>query len=223
MLTDELAKLWQDLAKRPLWRRPYTGKYIKLALKTRLTFIDPRRVKVMVPSGKVNYCQECTANCCVGKSSTVMLRLQDIAKLIDCKQDGLITFDMPTFTQEEQDERPALWRNLQGMGLKTFPIIKQTPYHACMALSEDGQCKLYPHWPTSCARFPYSLHADDRVIFYSPRCSSYRVDKASIASARHMQEAAVDAYNARIRDIIMLEYVPEELRRLGLMGFIRQG
>lgn len=215
-----LRALWADLNKGPLWRRPYTGLYIKLWRQYRLRLLSPKNVKLLIPRGKINYCHECCDNCCLGIHSTVGLHLQDIAMLLDHGRQEYISQEKPQFSKEVLESRPALERNQRSVMWQAFPVMKQTKFHACAALGVDGLCQLYPHWPLSCARFPYSLHADDRRIFFSPRCPSYLLDEAKGARAQLMIEAAVEAYNAEIKDIIMLHYIPEELRKLGLLEYI---
>ncbi len=216
-----LNELWADLSRRPLWRRPYTWLYIKLMTKYRLKLLSPKDVKILVPRGKVNYCHECCDNCCLGKHSAVLLHLQDIAMLLDKGHESYISQEKPTFAKEVLNERPALERNQRSVYWRVFPIIKQNKFHACSALGVDGLCKLYPNWPLSCARFPYSLHADDKRIFFSPRCPSYLLDEVRGARAAVMIKAAVEAYNAQIKDIILLHYVPEKLSELGLMKYLK--
>lgn len=218
---EQLNQLWRDLSARPLWRRPYTWKYIKLAYRMRLSLIKPHKVKLMLPRGKVNHCSECLDNCCIGKSSTVLLRLADIATLMDIGRTDLISHNKPCFSKDEQSERPALERNLRTKAWHDFPILKQTAYHACMALGDDGLCQLYPHWPLSCARFPYALHADDKVVFFSPRCPSYLVDASRLPHGQQMVKAACEAYNAQIKDAIMLAYIPEKLEALGVLDYLK--
>ncbi len=215
-----LDELWQDLSHHGLWRRPYTWKYIKLLTHYRLRLLAPHEVKILIPRGKVNYCHECCDNCCLGKHSAVLLHLQDIALLLDHDNEHYISQKKPTFAKEVLLERPALERNQRSIYWRVFPIIKQNKFHACSALGVDGLCKLYPHWPLSCARFPYSLHADDRRIFFSPRCPSYLLDEVRGARASLMAKAAVDAYNAAIKDIILLHYLPEKLADLGLLQYL---
>lgn len=216
----QLQALWNDISKRGLWKPPYTGLYIKLWRKYRLKLLSPKGVKLLIPRGKINYCHECCDNCCLGTHSTVQLHLQDIAMLLDHGNERFITQEKPSFTKEELSDRPALERNQRSIFWQVFPVMKQTKFHACAALGVDGLCQLYPHWPLSCARFPYSLHADDRRIFFSPRCPSYLLDEAKGARAQLMINAAVEAYNAEIKDIILLHYVPEELEKLGLLNYL---
>jgi Fe-S-cluster containining protein len=217
----DLEALWFDLARRPLWRRPYTWRYLKLAARMRLSEIAHRRVTVWVPVGKVNACSECTDNCCIGARSTVSLHLRDIASLIDRGRNDLIVHERPVFKPEEIASNPALHRTLRSTQWRMFPVLRQNSFHACAALGVDGRCELHPAWPLSCARFPYSLHADDQLIFYSPRCSSFKVDAAWQPAAEGMAHAAVDAFNWQIRDRVLLSYVPDELRRLGLMDYLK--
>jgi Fe-S-cluster containining protein len=183
--------------------------------------LSPARARVLAPVGKLNDCASCTDNCCIGKHSTVQLRLRDIATLIDIGRSDLLTHDKPTFTPEELRKRPALGRQVSSTGWQVFPVLKQNRFHACLALTDLGRCALFPHWPLSCARFPYALHADKVEVFYSRRCESFwvRGDKAALAQA--MVVAAVAAYNERIKDFVILAYARERLVDLGLARHLR--
>jgi Fe-S-cluster containining protein len=149
----------------------------------------------------------------------VLLRLKDIATLIDLGRTDLISVDKPRFSEQEQLARPALRRHLASDAWRIFPVLKQDRMGACAALTRSGGCSLYPHWPLSCARFPYSLHADDREVFYSPRCRSYWIRGDAGAKVRAMVAAAVDSYNERVKDAVLLSYVPERVASLGVTGF----
>ncbi len=215
-----LGELWAEVARKPLWAPPNFWRYLKLRYNARLTLIDPARVKVLAPAGKVNDCSACTDNCCIGKHSTVQLRLCDIATLVDIGRTDLITHDKPTFSTEELAARPALALQVASEGWRTFPVLKQNRFHACLALTDEGRCALYPRWPTSCARFPYALHADAAQIFYSPRCDSFWIRPDARAAAQAMVVAAVAAYNERVKDYVLLAYARERLAGLGLTTYL---
>ncbi len=211
-----LDDLWAEVTARPLWSHGFV-RYLRLRRATRLTLLDASRVRVLAPAGKINDCSSCTDICCIGPRSTVLLRFRDIATLIDLGRDNLMTTKKPRFSEDEQEARPALRRHLASDAWRIFPVLRQTAAGACAALSLGGQCSLHPHWPLSCARFPYALHADDREVFYSPRCDSYWVRPDATPRVRAMARAAVDSYNHRIKDTVLLEYARSRLEDLGLL------
>jgi Fe-S-cluster containining protein len=215
-----LDALWAEVTSKPLWSKPNFWRYLRLRRTMRLKLLDPNRVQILAPAGKINDCSTCTDICCIGPSSTVLLRLKDIATLVDLGRDDLMTRDKPRFSEDEQDARPALQRHVASDAWRIFPVLRQTGMGACAALSLGGQCSLYPNWPLSCARFPYALHADDGEIFYSPRCDSYWVRPDATPRVRAMAVAAVDSYNQRIKDAVLLEYARPQLDQLGLTRFL---
>ena len=160
---EALDKLWQEVSSKPLYAPRTFSKYLKLRWKMSLRQVDAKQVEVIAPLGKVNDCSSCTDICCVGPHSTVSLRLQDIAALIDLGRDDLITMEKPDFPEHTRAKRSALRKTLASTGWRTFPVLKKDSMGACAALGRDGQCGLFPHWPLSCARFPYSLHSNCRV------------------------------------------------------------
>ena len=215
-----LAALWREVAARPLWAPPHFWRYLGLRRRMHLRLLAVEQLPVVAPVGKVNDCSSCLDICCVGPAATVLLRLTDIARLIDIGRTELIVQQRPTFSRAAQQRRPALRRQLASRSWAKFPVLKQDSMGACAALGRDGRCGLYPHWPLACARFPYSLHLPDRDIFYSQRCQSFWVHPAGAPQVTAMAVAAVAAYNARIQDAILLAYAPERLRALGLMAFV---
>ena len=217
---EALAALWRELTAQPLWRSPNLRRYLRLRRNLRLDLLEVHRVRVLAPPGKVNDCAACTDLCCIGPKATVLLRLRDIATLVDLGRTELMTLEKPVFPDEEQRARPALQRHLASEAWRRFPVLRQTKLRACVALSMAGQCTLYPQWPLSCARFPYALHSDSREAFYSPRCDSYWIRLNAVPKARVMLEAAVCSYNERIKDAVLLAYAPQRLAELGLTRFL---
>lgn len=217
-----LSALWDEVRTRPLWAPPNFWRYLKLRREMRLRLLRPERAQVVAPPGKVNDCSSCTDICCIGPRSTVLLHLRDIATLVDIGRTELIRppKDKPRFSEAEFQARPALRRHTQSRAWRTFPVLKQNSFYACAALSREGKCSLYPHWPLSCARFPYSLHADAMEVFYSPRCQSFWIRPDKGDNIQRMVEDAVASYNERIMDFVLLAYRPAELAALGLLAFL---
>jgi Fe-S-cluster containining protein len=218
-----LEALWRQVTRRPLYVPPNFWRYARLRLRARLRLLDPRRVPVVAPPGKINDCSSCTRSCCLGPRSTVLLRLRDIATLVDVGRTDLMTHAKPAFDEAELQARPALRQHVSTASWKRFPVLRQNAFGACGALSSEGRCTLFPHWPLSCARFPYALHLADGDVFYSPRCDSFWIHPRAEAAASEMAALAVTSYNERIKDLILLEYAPAQLDALGLLRFTEAG
>ena len=216
-----LEGLWQQVSRRPLWAPPNFFRYLRLRRKTHLTVIDPARVRLLAPRWKVNDCSACTDICCVGPRATVLLRLRDIATLIDIGRTELMTLEKPAFSMADQEARPALRRQMASQAWYDIPTLRQNRMGACAALTSSGKCGLYPDWPLACARFPYALHADAREVFYSRRCNSFWVRSDARERVTAMSVAVVASYNERIKDLVLLAYAPTELERLGLLRYVR--
>ena len=94
-----------------------------------------------------------------------------------------------------------------------------------MALTEDRLCGLWPSWPLSCARYPYALDRKNKVVFYASGCTTTRLAEMAEApvAVRRLVRATVDAYNERLRDVVLLAFARERLRSLGLLDFINEG
>jgi Fe-S-cluster containining protein len=208
--------LWREVAARPLWAPPCFFRYLKLRWRMRLVLLDAARLPVRGTPGKINDCTSCTDICCSGPRSTVLLRLRDIATLMDIGRVDLMTHAKPRFSPEELRARPALRRQVRSEAWSRFPVLRQNAFGACEALTAAGKCSIYPHWPLACARFPFALDVGSQDIFYSQRCQSFWVHPRAAIRAQQMAVAAVASYNERIKDLVLLEYAPERLAELGL-------
>jgi Fe-S-cluster containining protein len=217
-----LEALWQKVSAKPLWLPPHFWRYLRLRRRIELRELARSDVRISTPLPVANNCRACTDTCCVGKKNTVSLRLIDIAWLLDGDRTDLIAADKPTFTDSEMSA--ARRRFTESRTFAMFPVLRQDAAERCAALGPSGACSLYPHWPLSCARFPYSLDLSEREIFYSPRCGSLS-PTASFAEprVRMMIDATLAAYNQRIRDWILCDYAWGELTRIGLTRFLHAG
>ncbi len=215
-----LQLLWEEVSSKPLYAYPHFFTYIKLRWKMKMSLANPHTVRVVGTGLKGSDCSACLNNCCVGPSSTVLLRLTDIAALIDTGKTYLISQEKPSFKQNVLDASHALKRQVSSQAWQQFPVLKKNNIGACAALSDEGKCTLYPHWPVSCARFPYAYRPLDHTVYYSSRCDAFWVRPAEGPRVQKMAVAAVAAYNERIKDAVLLAYVPERLRGLGLLDFL---
>jgi len=216
-----LEKIWNEIQQRPLWAPPNFWRYLQLRYQMRLKLLNPKDSHVLIPTGKINDCSSCLDNCCIGPRSTVLLRLRDIAHLIDMNCQHLISAQKPSFSAEQLQQRPALRRQVYSRSWAIFPVLKQNSFGACAALDAHGHCTIHPHWPLSCERFPYALDLDPQEIIYSPRCRSFWIHPKAKQHASAMSIAAVSAYNERIKDMILLSYCQQPLQSLGLTQYLR--
>ena len=216
-----LDAIWARIQDRPLWAPPTFWKWLKLNLRMRTRLLREEKVQIIAPKFKVNECASCTDNCCVGPHSTVLLRLHDIATLMDIGRTDLMTHQKPTFSQQTLSARQALKLQTSSSDWKSFPVLKQNSFHACAALDTDGKCTLFPYWPSACARFPYALDAENLEVFYSRRCDSFWVRPDAEEEVHAMRKAAVAAYNSRIKDQLILAFAEKELEDLGLTRFLQ--
>ncbi len=217
---EALAGLWRQVSAKPLWAT-HLWRYLKLRLRMRTELLSPYGVRLRAPLGKVNDCAACTDICCVGPRSTVLLGLRDLATLMDLKRTDLVTHDKPRFAEEDLATRQSLRRHVGSAAWQVFPVLRQTSAHFCAALTAAGRCSLYPHWPLSCARFPYSLHLDPVEVFYSPRCASFEITAQAEPRIKAMAALAVQSYNERIKDAVLIAFARERLTSLGLTAFLR--
>lgn len=216
-----LDSLWQEVAHRPLWAPPYFLRYLRLRARMRLKLLDAAHTTLVTPTGQLNACSDCSDSCCIGVHNTVLLGLRDIARLMDVGRTDLMVHKKPEFSAEELARRPALRRHVHSRSWRIFPVLAQNSFGACMALTVEGRCSLYPQWPQSCARFPFSLASDGTEVFFSRRCRSFFIHPDQVKKATRIQLAAVAGYNERIKDAVLLAYAPKRLSALGIMGFLR--
>ena len=219
---EALQQLWNEVSQKPLYASPNFWRYIKLRWKMKLKLEDASEFDIRVPKWKTNDCSSCTDICCVGPHSAVTLGFKDIAMLIDIERTDLISHHKPAFDENVLNNRPALRKHVATQSWKQFPSLKTNTMGACSALELNGSCGLYPYWPMSCARFPYSAHIEEKKIFYSKRCDSFWIRPDTRDSVHAMALSAVANYNERIKDLVLLEYAPERLESLGLMKYLKQ-
>lgn len=214
-----LEALWRKVTAKPLWLPPHLLRYLRLRQNVNLTPIRPQTVRVTAPPGFGPNCRACTDNCCIGKTNTVSLRLLDVARLVDMGRDDLISTEKPTFAAEELT--PARAQLVGSAAYRALPVLKKDASWRCQALGQGNRCTIYPRWPLSCARFPYSLDQEDNEIFYSQRCPSQReLPRDEQPRLKVMVDAAIASYNERIRDCVLIEYAPQELDRIGVGRFL---
>lgn len=212
-----------------LWER-HRSRYKRLVtrpvseLSLRASFhVRPTSVRAYaneVPAGTIPDCASCTNLCCAGIENLVSLRLVDVATLIDIGRTDLISRTKPRFTPRMMERRPALFELMGSELWRTLPVLRQVgPERRCAALTDDDRCGIHPHWPTSCDRFPYTMIGRRKVVWGS-RCPSKRTDPSFEDRRQQMFERAIDVYNERIRDAVLLHHARQELEELGIGAFL---
>ena len=220
-----------------LWRLKsaqfYTLRNVPTVLRLRRRFslrmLTLDKLKVAVPRGQVPDCDNCLDLCCTGPDAVVSLRLRDIAVLMDLNKTQHIAWDRPqpvTATTTKQQKAAVPWARREADGSvfhQAFPILLRDETGTCSLLTDDRLCGVFPSWPLSCARYPYALDLKNGVIFYARGCRTTRIAEMSEAPlhVRRLVRAVVDAYNARIRDVVLLAMAKDELAALGLLAHVK--
>lgn len=219
----ELDRLWSRY--RSGWRRLLSPGVVK-ELVLRASFdpdlIAPWRVANKIPKGTIPDCPTCTNICCAGLENVVSLRLVDVAMLIDLDRTDLMQKQKPNFPAWMLDERPGLHQLVASELWRALPVMRQMgDLNVCAALDTDTlQCSLHPNWPTSCERFPYSLDAVRRQVTWGQRCPVKTTSTRFEARSRALFQAAVSAYNERVRDAVLLAHARPALEEMGIGAWI---
>ncbi|MEL6183409.1 MAG: hypothetical protein AAFU79_02210 [Myxococcota bacterium] len=217
--SEGLERLWKRY--QPAWRRlfpQHLRRELELRRRFTLSPVDLSRVADEVPPGKVPDCTTCRDRCCQGYENVVSLRLRDLALLLDKDRADLVTRAKPRFPEAMLEARPSLRAWTETSLWRTLPVLKQLgPARVCAAY-DRGRCRLHPHWPTSCARFPYAMNGSDRMV-WGARCQNPE-SRADPERARGLAAAAAASWNRRIEDAVLLTHARPELERLGFGPFL---
>ncbi|MCC7386994.1 MAG: YkgJ family cysteine cluster protein [Deltaproteobacteria bacterium] len=217
-----LDDLWDH--HRSKWRRLFSARAItELTLRASfdLDLLAPARIANRVPRGTIPDCERCQDICCAGVENVISLRLRDIALLIDIGKAGLIRKQKPRFPEHLLRTRPMLQELVASELFRTLPVLEQVGEdRRCAALSEDLRCSLHPHWPLSCERFPYSLSAIRRQVIWGTRCQSKRSGPEHVERGDALFRAAVETFNERVRDAVLLAHARPTLDALGIGAFL---
>ena len=218
----ELDALWAPLESG--WQRLFSRiavKELTLRASFDLDLLAPARIANRVASGMIPDCPNCQDVCCAGLENVVSLRLRDIATLIDAGRTEVISRKKPRFPEAMLASRPALRELVASELFRTLPVLKQTgELHVCSALSDDLRCTLHPHWPLSCERFPYSLNAFRKQVVWGSRCQSMKRAPEHAPRSSAMFGAAVQTFNERVRDAVLLAHARQEHERLGIGKYL---
>ncbi len=225
-----LAELW-PVAQRRLYSWNGLPTWLRLNRRFRLRLVRPSKVKVLVPAGKLPDCEACVELCCTGSNALVSLRLVDIARLVD---GGLEAYISPRAadpavsptdgSNSGKGDRgsPARRRLEASVFASMFPVLSRDDTLTCRLLTEDRRCGAWPRWPLSCQRYPYAFDAEHDVVFLAEGCKSHKLISIDDApnSVVKLVDGAIDAYNQRVKDIVLLHVALFELWELGVLRFL---
>lgn len=210
-----------------LWQR-YRSKWRRLASKNAIRELTLRasfdvdllshwRFSNRVAPGTIPDCPRCTNICCAGLENVVSLRLGDVARLIDLGRTDVMTKKKPNFPAHMLSERPALRELVASELWRALPVLRQVgDLKVCTALSKDLKCTLYPNWPLTCERFPYTLSMMRRQVVWGTRCPSKQQAPEFEPRRREMFKAALTAYDERVKDAVLLAHARPALDDIGL-------
>ncbi len=181
----------------PLRRRVLHPRHLLTGIKLRarydLTVLDDDNAPLDGPPDRVPDCAACRDKCCADPDNETVLRLVDIARLLDA---GLGEHILPA-----DGEHP--------------PRLKKRPDGACVFLDPDERCSIYADRPVVCRRFPYRVADDRRRVTVSSLCASF-----ADGDAEPLVNDARLSYNWMITDLATLAYGEQELRALGLWAYV---
>lgn len=221
-MESALEEIW-DETRRQFYRPRNFLRWLDLNRRFQLRFIRAEQLRIEVPGALLPDCDNCLDICCTGPNAVVTLRLQDIARLVDAGlQDAIVFADTAPLPQE----RAKSWaqRNLDASLFRhTFPVLKRDDTGTCSLLTPERHCGAWPAWPLSCARYPYSVDVEHNVLFLAKGCESHKRMSRDDApdSIRRLIDAAIESYNARVKDVILLHCALDELDRIGLVDRLR--
>lgn len=219
---ESLDQLWSGYKNK--WRRLLSKQVItELTLRASfdLDLLAPNRIANQIPKGTIPDCASCDDICCRGIENLVSLRLRDIAVLMDIGRTDLVTTRKPRFPQFMMESRPAMYELMGSELWLTLPVLRQVGEHRiCAALNQDMTCSLYPDWPLSCERFPYSLQAARKHVVWGTRCAFKKQSEEHASRSEALFVGAIDTYNERIRDAVLLAHARESLDELGIGQFL---
>jgi Fe-S-cluster containining protein len=206
------------------WRRllsPGVIRELKLRAYFDVDLVAPHRIANKIPAGTIPDCAACEDICCAGIENVVSLRLSDIAELIDIGRTDLMTKKKPNFPAEMVKTRPALYELAGSELFRTLPVLRQIgDSRICAALTPELTCSLYPHWPTSCERFPYTLSPKRRTVSWGTRCPSKQCAPEFLERSEELFTASIDAYNERVKDAVLLVHARKALDELGIGAWL---
>lgn len=215
--------LWTPSVRARLWQPRHWLDQVRLRRGYMWQELTANELTMDFGVGTLPDCETCEDVCCTGPTRVVLLRLVDIAALVDAGLQDHMTLEKPTFSREELQASPGLWDMVHSHAWQVMPVLKQDATRTCSLLTADNRCGAWPSWPLSCARFPYALDIAHTRVFYAKSCNSVTRDFSRTGRKQEaaLVDAVVDAYNQRLRDAVLLTVARAELRALGLDRYLR--
>lgn len=216
-----LEELW-PVARARLWTLRYARETLTLWRRFHLRPLRLAALRIVVPPGQVPDCDACTEICCTGDNAVVSLRFRDLARLVDAELSTHVTHERPAPRLPEARRSWARREADASVFGQAFPVLTRDQTGTCSLLSAERTCGAWPRWPLSCARYPYALDLQRRVVFWAKGCQSSTVLPMSEAPprVRALAQAVIDAYNERLRDAVLVAVARPELHDLGLLRFV---
>lgn len=218
-----LDELW-PIARARVWTWRYWRETLHLWRRFHLRPLSLGQLRIAVPSGQVPDCEACTELCCTGDNAVVSLRFRDMARLVDAGLESHIVQERPPARRPERERSWARREADASVFGRSFPVLARDATGTCAFLTTERSCGAWPRWPLSCARYPYALDLQRKVIFWARGCGSPVILSPDEAAprVRALALAVVDAYNERLRDAVLLAVARPELEALGLWRFLRE-
>ena len=216
----KLDNLWRDISQNKLFKLKNLFKDLYLLYKYDLRFLKRENLKLKFDPQLLPDCASCPQNCCHGAENTVSLRLVDIARLLDAGLEDAIDMDNQSFKNDPyfQKEKKAL-KYLNNDNWNLFPVLKRVN-NICPYRDQDNHCTIYEHRPITCRRFPYIITQNKKNIVFSKKCYSTKKED-NPPKQKELLQAALDSYNEKIKDLILIHYAQEELQKIELAQWLK--
>ncbi len=216
---QQLAKLWAEVAGNRVFKFKNIFKDFLLLTKYDLRFIQAAKVKLRVADNMLPDCEHCPQNCCHGAENTVSLRLIDIARLLDAGLSAAIDQDNRSFRQDIYfKNKPGVLADINSDDWNYFPILKRVN-NICPYLDQQNKCTIYKYRPITCRRFPYILTQTKAHIVFSQKCYKTKIALEPLKQ-QELFQAALDSYNEKVKDLILINYARADLEEIGLRKYL---
>jgi Fe-S-cluster containining protein len=223
-LERRVRQLWRDYQLRPVRGFRHFWRLWKLHREFDLTIspVNAQSWQWLFPQDRRPNCHSCLENCCKGIHNTVLLRLVDVALLLDRGLDEHITLEKPVFTGEMLAAKPRLQEMLRSFHWRVFPVLKQkSSDQTCTFLSPDGRCLIHAYRPWICRVFPYSLDVEQRSVSWSERCRCFDSADPQVSPIAELRQAVFhNFYTEKMLDLILVSVYREELEQIGLTSWL---
>lgn len=220
-IAARLADLW-PIAQKRLWQPRYLFQHLTLRMSYDLNFLKPHRFKLLVPPHQITDCDACAEVCCAGPTSRVSLGLLDLARLLDAGLEHAIQKGPHAGVNPSPPKLPAQRQSEESLFFQAFPILKRDKTQTCSLLQDNLTCGAFPAWPMSCERYPFAVNLENRTVFWAKGCTSLQTvyEPETLVRGRQLFHAALETYNQRIRDVVLLHVAMPELHRMGLLDYL---